>query len=315
MGKVAAAAVVLALATLPVAAAAARKAPPPYRLAPYKDELFQYQNILDSQYDGDYLLVEYSRPRDLYGRDAEVGTRVDPRYVSLDTDAVQSELELQVGAATLKYVGVGMTAGKARAIVIFLHGLGTGRSSGVNDWIHGGNFNRIKNLMMRNEGVYVSPSFSDFAKKGTAEIKALILYEAGLSPNAPVFLACGSAGGDLCWRLLADSEVAPLLGGILFLDASMNERYAKTAATLDPSERVPIQISSSREDQILGWRTQLKFFKNMKEAVPDYPIRLVVFTAGTHGISLRMTDWRLTLNWMLEVGDKAKLMSKKKTGD
>jgi hypothetical protein len=43
----------------------------------------------------------------------------------------------------------------------------------------------------------------------------------------------------------------------------------------------------------------LQFFRDMKAAVPDYPIRFVLFTAGTHGISLRMTDWRVTLNWML----------------
>jgi hypothetical protein len=39
----------------------------------------------------------------------------------------------------------------------------------------------------------------------------------------------------------------------------------------------------------------------MKRDVPDYPIRFVLFDSGTHGISLRMTDWRAALNWMLEV--------------
>ncbi|MCP4382867.1 MAG: alpha/beta hydrolase, partial [Hyphomicrobiales bacterium] len=30
-----------------------------------------------------------------------------------------------------------------------------------------------------------------------------------------------------------------------------------------------------------------------------YPIRVVNFSSGSHGISLRMTDWRQVLNWML----------------
>ena len=169
---------------------------------------------------------------------------------------------------------------------------------GVDDWIQGGNFNRIKNLMMRNDGLYLSPSFSDFKAKGTAEIKALMLYEAGLSPGAPIFVACGSAGGAICWRLLADPEARALLGGILFFDVAVNDGYIKSAAA-DPTLRVPIIIASSREDQMLGWRSQAKFFKAMKAAVPDYPIRYVLFSAGTHGLSWRMLDWRVTLNWML----------------
>ena len=54
---------------------------------------------------------------------------------------------------------------------------------------------------------------------------------------------------------------------------------------------------------MLGWRSQAKFFKAMKAAVPDYPIRYVLFSAGTHGLSWRMLDWRVTLNWML--GERA----------
>lgn len=30
--------------------------------------------------------------------------------------------------------------------------------------------------------------------------------------------------------------------------------------------------------------------------MPDYPIHFVLFSAGTHGISLRMTDWSDTVN-------------------
>jgi hypothetical protein len=292
-------AALLVLASVTLAAHAKTPAAKPYQLAPFKDDLFQYLTILDTQFDGDFLLVDYNRPRDLYARDVERGTKVDPKYVSLDTDAVQSDLTLVFGDRTITYTAVGRSAGQAKAIVIFLHGLGTGRSTGVNDWIHGGNFNRIKNLMMRNDGLYISPSFSDFGAKGAAEIKALVLQEAGLSPGAPVFLACASAGGNICWRLVRDSEVKPLLGGLIFLDSSMDAGYLKTAAAAPPAERVPIHISNSKEDSILGWRSQLKFFHDMKASVPDYPIRFVLFTAGTHGISLRMTDWRVTLNWML----------------
>ena len=297
-------AAILTLAALtfgPALAAAAE----PYRLAPYKDELFRYPRILDEQYGGDYLEVEYSRPRDLDVRDTERGVKVDPKYVSLDTDAAQADLAIDIGGRTIRTFAVGRSAGGARAIVVLIHGRGTGRPTGVDHWIHGGNFNPIKNLKKRNDGLYLSPSFADFGSKGAAEMKALILHGAGLSPGAPVFLACGSLGARICWRMMRDDTVVPLIGGLILFDPVMDRNDLRLAAALDPARRVPILITGSREDTVVGWRTQRDLFRAMKAAVPDYPIRYVLFSAGTHGLSLRMTDWRATLNWMLRVKEES----------
>jgi len=276
-----------------------------FRLAPYKDELFSYQRILEIEDDGAYRKVEYDRPRDLYARDAVTGEKAEAKYVSLDTQAVEADLTLEIGGTTIRYVGVGATGGGARIIVIFVHGRGTDRFSGANDWIHGGNFNRIKNLMMRNDGLYLSPSFPDFGRRGANTVASLLLHYGALSPGAPLFLACGSWGGKICWRLVRDPDVAPLLSGVMFLDAAMDEDFIEVARKVDPAHRLPINISNSVEDRPIGWTNQRRFFKAMQAAIPDYPIRFVLFSAGTHGISLRMTDWREALNWMLSVRDVA----------
>lgn len=275
----------------------------PYRLAPYKDELFGYPRILESAYDGAYLEVEYNRPRDLYARDVEPGARVDPKYVSLETEAVEADLVLDIGGTKIRYVAVGKADGGAKAIVVFVHGYGVNRFTGTDDWIHGGNFNRIENLMMLNDGVYLSPSFPDFGDRGADTVATLVLHYAALSPGAPVFLACASLGGRICWRLIRDPDVAPLLGGVMFFDAKMDDNFINAVATLDPAHRLPIHLSHSREDSTMGWVGQRRFFRNMKEAMPDYPIKYVLFSAGTHGLSLRMTDWRQAINWMLSVRD------------
>jgi len=276
--------------------------PAPYRLAPYKDELFAYQRVLESDLDGAYRVVEYDRPRDLYARDVERGTRVDPKYVSLETEAVESDLVFREGRLSVRHIAVGRREG-AKAIVLFVHGRGANRHSGADDWIHGGNFNRIKNLMMRNDGLYLSTDFSNFGDKGTREVRALLLDYAKLSPGAPVFLACGSWGGRICWRLFRDPAIAPLLGGFILFDAATPESFIAEAARTPPERRIPIQISTSAEDRVMGWRSQRRFLSALKARVPDYPARLVHFSAGTHGLSLRMTDWRETVNWMLSVRD------------
>jgi pimeloyl-ACP methyl ester carboxylesterase len=275
----------------------------PYRLAPYKDELFAYHTVLESGHEGGYRKVEYDRMRDLIDRDAVVGEKVEAAYVSLEPQAAGADLVLELGGATIRYVGVGATDGAAKAIVIFVHGRGTDRFSGTNDWIHGGNFNRIKNLMVQNGGLYLSPSFPDFNQKGADTVAALLLHYAALSPDAPVFLACASWGGKICWRLVGDPGVGPLVSGLIFLDSDMNEGFIERAKRLDPAHRVPIHISNSMGDKTIGWRGQRRFFLAMKEAVPDYPVKFVLFSAGSHGISMRMTDWRETINWMLSVND------------
>jgi hypothetical protein len=277
----------------------------PFRLAPYKDELFSYQRILESEDDGAYRKVEYDRPRDLYARDEVTGEKAEEKYVSLDTKAVAADMVLDIGDATIRYVGVGTTGGGARIIVLFVHGRGTDRHAGADDWIHGGNFNRIKNLMMRSGGLYLSPSVPNFGRRGADTVAALLLHYAALSPGAPVFLACASWGGKICWRLVRDPDVAPLLSGLIFLDADMDEDFIIAARKADVADRLPIHISNSMEDRPIGWTGQRRFYRAMKEAMPDYPIRFVLFSAGTHGISLRMTDWREALNWMLSVGDGA----------
>ena len=273
------------------------------RLAPYKDELFAYQRILESDHDGAYRKVEYDRPRDLYSRDAVTGEKAEARYVSLATKTVEADLVLELGGTRIRYVGVGATGGGARIIVLFVHGRGTDRHAGASDWIHGGNFNRIKNLMMLNGGVYLSPSFPNFGRRGADTVAALLLHYAALSPGAPVFLACASWGGKICWRLVRDPDVAPLLSGLVFLDSQMDNDFIEAAEKLEPGARLPIHISNSMEDRPIGWTRQRRFFRAMKAAVPNYPIKFVLFSAGTHGISLRMTDWREALNWMLSVRD------------
>ena len=96
-----------------------------------------------------------------------------------------------------------------RIIVLYLHGQGGSRKQGVDDFTFGGNFNRIKNLMADNGGLYLSPDFPDFGDKGAAQVAALIDHYAEQSPGAKIFVACGSMGGALCWKLAARNDTRP----------------------------------------------------------------------------------------------------------
>jgi hypothetical protein len=176
------------------------------RLAPYKDELFRYGTVLETAADGAFRVVDYDEMRDINGRDEVPEKKAQRKYVSLKTKRVENHLTYQAGGRTLKYVGAGATKGQASMIVIYLHGQNGTRYQGADDWTFGGNFNRVKNMTVAAGGAYLSPDFSDFEGAGTAEIKALMQDYAARSPGAPIFIACGSYGGKLCWSLARDPE-------------------------------------------------------------------------------------------------------------
>src|SRR5690606_16139023 len=125
----------------------------------------------------------------------------------------------------------------ARFITIYLHGQGGNRHQGVNDFSFGGNFNRIKNLMGHNGGLYLSPDFADFGERGAEEVAGLLAFYATRSPSAPIFVACGSMGGALCWRLAENARLAPRLGGLLLLGSFWDEGFPTSAAF---NSRVPV---------------------------------------------------------------------------
>jgi hypothetical protein len=276
-----------------------------YRLAPYKDDLFAYPKILASAYGGDYVKVDYIQKRDLDERDEVPEKKARPEYISLDTKAYEHDLTLKVGRTQLRYIATGAVDGGAKAIVLYVHGRNGNRFQGNNDGMFGGNFNRIKNLMVRNGGLYLSPGFPDLKNRGRDAAKALIRqYAAKSSPGAPVFVACGSLGGGICWRLIEDPEMAGVLSGLLLMGSTNDSGFFKSPPARGQAPQVPIYIGHGTRDPIIRWQSQEAFFKRVKSTLPGYPIKFALFNSGSHGTPIRMTDWRLILNWMLEVDGK-----------
>jgi dienelactone hydrolase len=262
-------------------------------LKPFKDALFAYPAILSQADGGAYRVVDYREARDINQRDEVPERRVKADYVRLAVRSAQKDLTVSTEAGEIRHYAVGKTAG-ASAVTIYLHGQGGSRRQGVDDFTFGGNFNRIKNLMWENGGLYLSPDFSDFEGKGVAEVAALLAHYAAKSPGAPIFVACGSMGGAICWGLADDKAISARLSGLLLLGSFPSDGFARSAAF---ARKVPLFIGQGSRDTVFPVDTQEAFYKRVKSA--GYPVRFVRFESGTHGTPIRMTDWRETLNWML----------------
>lgn len=264
-------------------------------LKPFKDDLFAYPATLSSGNNGAYTVIDYRELRDINARDQVPERRVHVQYVDTSVRKVQQDLLLKTDAGDVRHVAVGKTEG-AGIIVLYLHGQGGSRKQGVDDFTFGGNFNRIKNLMARNGGLYLSPDFSDFGDTGAAQIAALIDHYAEQSPGAKIFVACGSMGGALCWKLAARKDTGRRIDGLLLLGSLWDESFFASPAY---KRRVPVFFGQGSKDPVFPIANQEAFFRSILAKSKSYPTRFVRFETGTHGTPIRMTDWRGTLNWML----------------
>lgn len=263
-------------------------------LKSYKDALFAYPKLLQSGDGGAYRVVDYQEMRDINKRDEVPERKVKSRYISLRVNRAQSERVAETRLGGLRHFAVGRTKG-ARYITLYAHGQGGNRKQGANDRTFGGNFNRIKNLMAANDGLYLSPDVPGFGPDAVGTIADLLAAYLKESPQARLFVACGSAGGAICYGLAGDLRIAGRLSGLLLLGSFQDAGFLSSPAV---ARRVPVYFGHGSRDTVFRVADQEAFFRRLR-ALNAYPAQFVRFETGTHGTPIRMVDWRETLNWML----------------
>ncbi len=133
---------------------------------------------------------------------------------------------------------------------------------------------------------------------GAAQVAALIDHYAASSPGAKIFVACGSMGGALCWKLAARKDTGTRIDGLLLLGSLWDEGFFASPAF---RRKIPVFFAQGSKDPVFPVQNQEAFFRSILAKSPGYPTRFARFETGTHGTPIRMTDWRETLNWMLSL--------------
>ncbi len=256
----------------------------------HKDRLFAYPGILSVSEDGAFVVVDYDKKRDIHRRDQEPERRVRSRYVSLGVKRHSRIAEHQANGRAIETGVVGDFAA-ARFTVIFVHGRGGDQRLGMNDYTFGGNFNRLKNLMIANGGAYLAPTITSFDDTGAQDVKALVL-----AGPAPVVLACASMGSIICAKLARDPAVVSRLAGMVVLGGAPDTGISRSAAV---KARVPIVFTHGSEDSVYAWQSQKAVFDQVRATSANYPARFILFDTGSHGTPIRMTDWKTTLEFVL----------------
>lgn len=262
-------------------------------LKPFKDDLFSGQIVLSSADGGALQVIDYQELRDINGRDEIPEQRVKRQYVDLAPKRMQ---ELETISAAGRSIDVGRV-GRANGqgfTVIFIHGRGGDRRLGMKDYTFGGNFNRLKNLTVKNGGTYYAPSVKSFDQNGVADIAALIRDAKAKSGEKPVILACASMGSFVCYGISRDASAVADLKGMAILGGAIDPDFSKSAFI---KAKKPIYFTHGSADKVYSADQQAATFRALLKA--GVPTRFTLFQNGTHGTPVRMTDWRAVLNWIL----------------
>lgn len=263
-------------------------------LKPFKDRLFAYRTPLESRNGGDWLRVPYDENRDINQRDEIPVRKARSSYITPLPSGSTLDTTYETPSGNQAVHALGRVTGRSAMTVIYLHGRDGNRDWGFDDERFGGNYNRLKNLLLEAGGAYFSPDFTDFGKDGAADIAGLVRKQRPLT-DGRLILACGSMGALVCWDLASNAELAAMIDGLVLLGGFPDRDFlrASYSGAISP---IPVYIAHGSADSVYPVEDMEDFFGALN--AKNLPVRMTVFDSGNHGTPVRMIDWRQTLNWI-----------------
>lgn len=254
----------------------------------FKNDLFAHGKVLEQAYGSDFQRIDYDEMRDVNGRDQIPGQQAKKNRVAALKRG--SESSVQIGSVDTLVAG---NLENFKFGVIFIHGAGGDKSLGFSDWSFGGNFNRLKNLVVKSGGVYISPS-ANLSPQGATGIAGITQALKAQNPSAKVILICASAGGIICSELSKNANSANL-DGMVLLGSAVNINPNSKSSFF--SNKKPVVFAHGSRDPIAPWENFYKTFEALEKK--GSPTKFYLYNNGNHGNPIRMIDWYQTLNFLL----------------
>ena len=268
-----------------------------FELKPHKERLFKYRKPLEVHDNGDFLRLPYDPKRDINKRDEFPVRKVHGKYVSSKPKRHEKDTAITQNGRHVTHFAVGALGGNAAMTVIFLHGRDGSRHLGFSDEKFGGNFNRVKNLMFRNNGIYISSDFADFATDGWKDINALVSHYRPKT-RGKLVIACGSMGTFLCWKLMKNKTSSAMIDGYVIMGGFPDPDYLGSGKLKVPNGKKPIYFAHGSIDYVYDWKNVHRYYSELRAKSPGYPVKIALFDGGKHGTPVRMVDWRVALTWI-----------------
>lgn len=268
----------------------------------WKDKMFSYNHWVWQDKAG-YTWVDYQQKRDLEDRDFIDIDQAFPEWVDLSLKSKEWVVDMPaIGdkvptTNTIPAYGIGKNIkemytkkNQYKFIFVFIHWLNGNRTWGFKDWTFNWNFNRLKHLAYYNNGLYVSPTITNFTKQAP-QVSWFLKLMKEINPNAKLIIACWSSGGNTCWKVYWDTSTP--LDGMLLL-GSLPSPWGNQ---LIKKRNIPIYLGHWGKDRTISTNSAIGSYKQIK-GLSNNPVKLELFTNGVHWTPLRMVDYLKVLQWM-----------------
>jgi len=269
-----------------------------FNLKPYKNDLFKYQwGVLKSEFNGDIKLIDYSVFRDIEERDVVDVVKVYEKYTEKIPQNFKILKKYKSDNWEKKYWEIknaNLLDDEIKIITIYFYWYNWNIDQWVNNETFWGNFNRIQNLMIKNNWIYISTEFTNFSNQWVKDISVLLNDLKLKYKNADILLSAGSSGWTLIWNILKQESLKSIIKWVILIGSVVDNNYLV-------NENIPIYIWHWTKDKNLPYTGKYTFYNEIKNQKQNYPIKIEFFDWWLHWTPLRMIDWYLTINWILKI--------------
>ena len=265
-------------------------------LESFKDSLFSNENrsVIEQKNKGSFKRYRWDELEDVNGRDSIPGVVAKPERIDPEAEKQQRAVKIKYSDGEIDTYEIGNPKDASFALV-FIHGANGSKDLGASDLSFGGNFNRLKSLAIRNNGVYYSPSV-ELPTSKDKDMFELVKHIKRNSPNSKIIFICGSAGARVCWSLAHNPEISPKIAGLIFTGGARDDvTYTGTDAF---RSRLPIIFSHGSKDKLVPVSTYIDQYESILKIDPKYPVRMEIFEGGKHGTPMRNIDYKESLEWI-----------------
>ena len=265
-------------------------------LESYKDSMFSNKDrsIIEQKNKGSFRRYRWDEIEDVNGRDEIPGVAAKPERLDQEASKTQKSIKIKYRDGEIDTYEVGHSKG-AKFAAIFIHGANGNKDLGVSDVSFGGNFNRLKSLVNRNNGVYYSPSV-ELPTSKEQDMFELVKYIRRNSSDVKIVFICGSAGARVCWSVAHHDETAKNLAGLIFVGGARDDYTYQSSRAY--KERVPLIFSHGSKDKLVPVATYVDQYEAILKSDPNYPVRMEIFEGGKHGTPMRNIDYKESLEWI-----------------
>lgn len=243
--------------------------------------------------DSSWIHIQYDPLEHYRGWDRVPGEQANRNRVSALPRGVESSYQVRLANRRTQIYQTGALS-SAQFAVVFVHGAGGNGSLGNNDWSFGGNFNRLKNIVFKSGGVYLSPSFR-LNNSGVGVAQAMVDWVREEAGDIPVVFVCASRGSVICDGLLrARYSESRAVDGFIYLGAQSGPSASSSSDYR--GQRVPIILAHGSYDPVLPWESMLAVYDSWRRG--GYPVQFQLHHGGVHGTPIRLFDWRRGLQWI-----------------